>query len=48
MKSLLEQMGGTYRQAGDYLIPNLTLPDIGDYQISLPIRIYASITPSAL
>ncbi len=26
-------MGGTYRQAGDYLIPNLTLPDNGDYQL---------------
>ena len=27
MKSLFEQMGGTYRQEGDYLIPNLYLPD---------------------
>ena len=26
MKSLFEQMGGTYRQDGDYLIPNLELP----------------------
>ncbi len=34
MKSLFEQMGGTYRQAGDYFIPNLTLPDTGNYQIS--------------
>jgi hypothetical protein len=25
-KSLFEQMGGTYRQVGDYLIPNLELP----------------------
>ena len=25
-KSLFEEMGGTYRQVGDYLIPNLTLP----------------------
>ncbi len=33
MKSLFEKMGGTYRQAGDYLIPNLILPDTGDYQI---------------
>lgn len=24
-KSLLEQMGGTYRQVGDYLIPNIVL-----------------------
>ena len=33
MKSLFEQMGGIYRQEGDYLIPNLALPDIGDNQI---------------
>ena len=33
MKSLFEQMGGTYHQEGDYLIPNLTLPDELDYQI---------------
>ena len=26
MKSIFEQMGGTYTQAGDYLIPNLSLP----------------------
>ncbi|MDD4124494.1 MAG: TnpV protein [Eubacteriales bacterium] len=26
MKSLFEEMGGTYRQEGDYLIPNLILP----------------------
>lgn len=33
MKSLFEQMGGTYRQEGDYLIPNLALPDMPDYLI---------------
>ena len=33
MKSIFEQLGGTYRQEGDYLIPNLVLPDTGDYQI---------------
>ena len=33
MKSIFEQMGGTYRQMGDYLIPNIVLLDIGDYQI---------------
>ena len=27
MKSLFEQMGGTYRGEGDYLLPNLILPD---------------------
>lgn len=26
-KSLFEQMGGTYTQLGDYLLPNLTLPE---------------------
>ena len=34
MKSLFEEMGGTYRQEGDYLIPNLSLPEEPDYQIS--------------
>ena len=33
MKSLFEQMGGTYHQDGDYLVPNLTLPDEPKYQI---------------
>ena len=34
MKSIFEQMGGTYRQVGDYFIPNLVLPDEGkSYQI---------------
>ena len=27
MKSIFKQMGGTYAQVGDYLIPNLSLPD---------------------
>jgi hypothetical protein len=30
---MFEEMGGTYRQEGDYLIPNLTLPDTSDCQI---------------
>ena len=29
-KSLFEQMGGTYTQVGDYLIPNLRLPEQQD------------------
>ena len=33
MKSLFEEMGGTYRQVGYYFIPNITLPDDGEYQI---------------
>ena len=33
MKSLFEEMGGTYRQEGDYLIPNLSLPDEEEYRI---------------
>ena len=33
METIFEQMGGTYRQEGDYLIPNLKLPDTEHYQI---------------
>ena len=33
MKSLFEKTGGTYRQEGEYLIPNLTLPNDSDYKI---------------
>lgn len=29
----LSEMDGTYRQEGDYFIPNLILPDNGEYQI---------------
>ena len=32
MKSLFEKMGGTYRQEGEYLNPNLALPDEPEYQ----------------
>lgn len=35
MKSLFEQMGGTYRQKGDYLILNLALPDGEDKPIGI-------------
>lgn len=27
-KSTFEQMGGTYRQEGDYLLPNLAVPEL--------------------
>ncbi|WP_373730096.1 TnpV protein [Bacteroides heparinolyticus] len=33
MKTIFEEMGGTYRQVGDYFIPDITLPDDGEYQI---------------
>ena len=33
MKTIFEKMGGTYRQVGDYFIPNITLLDDGEYQI---------------
>ena len=33
MKSIFEEMGGTYRREGDYLIPNLELPDTEHYHI---------------
>ena len=33
MKSIFEEMGGTYRREGDYIIPNLELPETEHYQI---------------
>ena len=33
MKTIFKEMGGTYRQVGDYFIPNITLPDDGEYKI---------------
>jgi len=33
MKSYFEANGGTYRMEGDYLIPNITLPDEPEYDI---------------
>ena len=32
-KSIFEQMGGTYREEGGYLIPNLSLPEREEYAI---------------
>ena len=33
MQSLLEKNGGTYRREGDYLIPNISVPDTKEYNI---------------
>ncbi len=35
MKSLFEQMGGTYTQCGDYLLPDITLPPQEDRPIGI-------------
>ena len=35
MKSLFEQMGGTYREENGYLIPNLGLPDEEQHTIGI-------------
>ncbi len=42
MKTLFEQLGGTYVQDGDYLIPNLSIPD------SKPIGKYGMLCKSYL
>ncbi len=34
-KSIFEQLGGTYEQQGDYLLPYLTLPAEKEYHIGL-------------
>ena len=33
MESLFEQMGGTYHQEGDFLVPDLVLSDTTDYHV---------------
>lgn len=42
MESIFEEMGGIYRQEGDYLIPNLVLPDTSEYHIGKYGRIRRS------
>ena len=34
-KSIFEQLGGTYSQQGDYMLPNLKLPDQPEYNIGV-------------
>lgn len=34
-KSLFEQMGGAYRQVGDYMLPDLILPDEKEVEIGV-------------
>lgn len=38
MKSIFEQNGGTYTQVGDYLIPNISLPDAPAYPMRSGIK----------
>ena len=35
MKTIFENNGGTYTQAGEYMLPNLTLPDENERQIGV-------------
>lgn len=35
MKSLFEQFGGKYRKGNDYVIPNLEMPDIANFEIGI-------------
>ena len=35
MKSLFEQLGGTYHWEGDYLIPDITLPDEDETRVGI-------------
>ena len=34
-KTLFEQLGGTYTQQGDYLLPDVKLPEQEDYEIGI-------------
>lgn len=35
MKSLFEEMGGTYAKVGDYNLPNLSLPKVGTKPVGI-------------
>ena len=35
MKSLFEQLGGTFRKESDYDIPNLKMPNTGNFEIGI-------------
>lgn len=35
MKTLFEELGGTYTQQGDYLLPDIKLPDQPEYEIGV-------------
>lgn len=35
MKSLFEQLGGTYRKENDYTIPNLEMPETENVEIGI-------------
>ena len=37
MKSLFEQFGGTYRKENAYVIPNLEMPDIANFEIGFTV-----------
>ena len=41
MKSIFEQMGGTYTKVGDYYIPNIELPTQKTYSIGKYGRLHA-------
>ena len=41
-KTLFEQMGGTYSQVGDYLLPNITVPDGASEPIGVWGQLHAS------
>ncbi len=34
-RSIFEQNGGTYARQGDYLLPDLKLPETGDYEVGI-------------
>ena len=35
MKTLFEELGGTYTQQGDYLLPDIKLPEQPEYEIGV-------------
>ena len=42
MKSIFEEMGGTYRWEGDYCVPNIEFPEQEEYPLGKYGRLYQS------
>ena len=42
MKSIFEEMGGTYRWEGDYCVPNIEFPEQEEYPLGKYGRLHQS------
>ena len=48
MKSIFEEMGGTYRWEGDYCVPNIEFPEQEEYPLGKYGRLHQSFWKSII